>query len=110
MHPSVFDFVRALVGLGAGGIIGLAFGTLQQAALRRNERRQLTGDLKSGWNLMPAAGARVAYLLLALALIQLLCPLLFTDGGQWIVSAGVALGYGGMLWRDLRRKMAAAGK
>lgn len=110
MQIPLIDLARDLVGLLAGGIIGLGFGTLQQAALRHNERRQQNRGLQSGWSLMPAAGARVAYLLIALALIQLICPLLFTDGAQWVVSAGVTLGYGYLLWRDLRRKMAAVRK
>jgi hypothetical protein len=32
-NPILIDLVRDLVGLTAGGLIGLAFGTLQQAAL-----------------------------------------------------------------------------
>jgi len=38
---------------------GVAFGTLQQAALRRNEQREQSGKLKSGWSLMPGSGTRV---------------------------------------------------
>ena len=54
---------------------------------------------------MPGSGARVAYLLIALALVQFLCPLLFVDGTQWWVSAGVIAGYGWLLYRQLRQRM-----
>jgi len=106
MQTHLIDLIRDCTGLLAGGVIGFAFGTLQQAALRRNERREKNGDLKNGWTLMPAAGARVAYLLIALAGVQLISPRLFVDGTQWWVSAGVVVGYGGMLFQGLRRKLA----
>ena len=47
-------------------------------------------------------------LLIALALVQLVCPLLFVDGTQWFVSGGVALGYGSILFRRLRENTSAA--
>ncbi len=101
------DLLRDFVGLLAGGVIGLAFGTLQQAALRQNEERERTGRLKDGWSLMPGSGVRVAYLLVTLALIQLVCPLLFAAGTQWLVSAGLLLGYGSMLAVKLRQRLKA---
>ena len=107
MKIHLLDLLRSLAGVLAGGVIGLAFGTLQKAALRRHEQLEQTGRLKNGWSLMPGAGARVAYLLIALALIQFLCPLLFADGTQWLVSAGVLLGYGSMLSTQLRRRLKA---
>ena len=105
MQIHLLDLIRDLVGLMAGGVIGLAFGTLQQAALRRHEQLEQSGRLKHGWSLMPGAGARVAFLLLALALVQLICPLLFADGTQWWVSAGLVVGYGWLLYRQLRLRM-----
>jgi len=102
MQLTLLALLRDLAALGAGGIIGLAFGWLQHAALRRHEERERTGRLGHGWSLMPGAGVRVAYLLVALALVQLACPLLFVNGVQWIVSAGVASGYGWTLYRRLR--------
>ncbi len=105
MQIHLVDLIRDLAGLVAGGGIGLAFGILQQAALRHNERREQSGQLKNGWSLMPGSGARVAYLLLALILVQLVCPLLFADGTQWWVSAGLVLGYGWVLSKQLRHRM-----
>jgi hypothetical protein len=105
MQIHLFELLRDLSGLLAGGAIGLAFGSLQQAALRRHEQLEQSGKLKSGWSLMPGAGARVAYLLIALALIQFVCPLLFADGTQWWVSAGLVVGYGSLLYRQLRLRM-----
>ena len=93
--------ISSLLGLVAGYGIGYAFGLLQAAALRRNEQRQREGKLNSGWSLMPGAGARVAYLLITLLIIQVVCPMLFRDGVQWWVSGGLALGYGWTLFRQL---------
>lgn len=106
METHLLASIAAVAGLLAGAAIGAAFGTLQQAALRRNEEREQNAALKSGWNLMPAAGARVAYLLLTLAAVQFICPFLFADGTKWWVSVGVVAGYGAMLYRGLRRKIA----
>ena len=99
----IFRYVAALI---SGGLIGYAFGTIQQMALRRNEKRQLSGQLNSGWAVMPGAGRRVAYLLIALVLVQLICPLFFVNGSQWWVSAGVVLAYGITLFRQLRQRQA----
>jgi hypothetical protein len=104
MH--LIDFIRDAVGLLAGGMIGLAFGTLQQLALRRHERLEREGKLKNGWSLMPGSGARIAYFVIALVLVQLVCPALFVDTTQWWVSGGVVLGHGWLLWLQLRRRKA----
>jgi hypothetical protein len=34
----------------------------------------------------------------------LICPLLFEEGTQWLVSAGVAAGYGWVLFQQLRQR------
>jgi hypothetical protein len=103
MHA--MEVTRALVALLAGSVIGVGFGYLQQAAVRRNEARQRDGTIGTGWSLMPGSGARVAYLLLALIVVQLICPILFADGIQWWVSGGLLLGYGWTLLHELRRRM-----
>jgi amino acid transporter len=102
------DILRTVVGLGAGALIGYAFGLLQNAALRRNEKRAQSGELKNGWSLMPGSGARIAYLLIALLLVQIICPLIFVGGTQWVVSGGLILGYGWMLFIQLRLRLKAA--
>lgn len=106
MH--LVELLRNTVALGAGGLIGYAFGLLQNAALRRHQQLEQTGKLKSAWSLMPGSGARVAYLLCALLLVQLVCPLIFVGGTQWFVSGGVLLGYGWLLYAQLRLKLKAA--
>jgi hypothetical protein len=88
-----------------GGIIGAGFGMIQNKARRKNEERQTKGELTSGWAVMPGSGTRVAYFLVALVLIQWICPLLFSDGTQWWVSGGVVLGYGVMLLLQLRQRL-----
>lgn len=101
-----FDIVRCVVAVLAGGTIGLGFGALQNAALRRNEERERTGKLKNGWSLMPGSGARVAYLVITLVVVQVVCPILFNDGTQWWVSGGLLAGYGWHLAQNLRRRRA----
>jgi hypothetical protein len=94
-----------IAGLIVGGLIGLAFGAVQNFALRRNEKRQTEGQLKSGWMVMPGSMSRVAFLMIALVLVQVGMPMLFASESQWLVSAGVVLGYGCMLFLEFRRRM-----
>lgn len=109
MEIHLIALASCAVAVLVGGVIGLGFGALQTAALRRNETRERTGQLKNGWSLMPGSGARVAYLLVTLALIQLVCPMLFSDGTQWWVSGGLLAGYGWHLLQNLRRRRAQLG-
>src|SRR6266478_9243302 len=102
MATELTNIVLSIIGLIAGGFIGVGFGMVQDAARQRNERLQESGKLKSGWAVMPGSGKRVVYLLVALVLIQILCPLLFNDGIQWWVAGG----YGFMLFRQLARRKA----
>jgi hypothetical protein len=101
---TLIEFFRPTAALIAGGVIGFTFGTIQKLALQRNEKRQQSGKLKNGWAVMPGSMTRVGYLLIALVLVQLVCPLLFVNGSQWWVSAGVVFGYGGLLFRQLRER------
>src|SRR2546422_645365 len=94
MHIQILDVVRSLGALLAGGVIGFAFGTFQNLALRRNQKRQQSGELTNGWAVMPGSMRRVAWLLVTLVAVQILCPLLFADGSQWWVSGGLLIGYG----------------
>src|SRR5258708_22372671 len=93
-----------LVAVAAGGAIGYCFGLIQNFALRRNERKQQSGELNNGWAVMPGSMTRVAYLLIVLVAIQIICPLLFKDGTQWWVSAGLVMGYGYVLFRRLMQR------
>jgi hypothetical protein len=101
----VFRFSAALF---VGGVIGLGFGVIQNAARLRNERRQQAGKLNDGWSIMPGSGARVAYLLISLVIIQIVCPLLFTAGTQWWVSGGLVAAYGWSLFQNLQGQRKAA--
>jgi enoyl-CoA hydratase/carnithine racemase len=94
------------VSLIAGALIGLGFGIVQHAAYLRYQRKQQIGQFNNGWAVMPGSMRRVAYLLVALALVQFFCPLLFAGNCQWWVSGGVVLGYGTMLYKQLRERMA----
>jgi hypothetical protein len=94
-----------IAALCAGLAIGFAFGFVQQAARLRNEKRQQSGLLTSGWAVMPGSGMRIAFFMIALVLIQIVCPLLFRPAIQWWVSGGVVAGYGFTLYRQLRERL-----
>ena len=107
METHLYSIVRIVLSLGGGAAIGYGFGLIQAAAQRRNDHRQQSGELKSPWGVMPGSGLRVACLLLALVAIQVICPVFFADGTQWWISAGVAGGYGFLLFRQLRERRLA---
>jgi hypothetical protein len=100
----LMDVIRPVAGLLVGGGIGLGFGWIQNLALRRNQKRQQSEGLPSGWAVMPGSMSRVACLLLTLVLVQALCPLLFVGGSQWWVSAGLVAAYGALLFRRLGQR------
>jgi MFS family permease len=95
--------LSALGGLVAGGIVGVAFGVIQSAAQRKYELRQRRGKSTSGWLVMPGSFTRVAFLMIALVIVQVLLPSLFLSNIQWLVSAGVVLGYGWILFQQVHR-------
>jgi hypothetical protein len=106
MTTQFITMLASIAALIVGGLIGVAFGQLQNVARRRNEKREAAGTLNSGWSLMPGSGVRVAYLLITLVLIQIICPMLFKNGStQWWVSGGVVVGYGLMLALQLRERL-----
>lgn len=107
MHLTFLGILSMLVAAGIGLSIGYGFGVLQRTARLKNEERERRGQVKNGWSLMPSSGQRVAYLLIALVVIQVLCPMLFSGGIEWWVSGGLAVGYGWCLYRDLRVKLAS---
>jgi hypothetical protein len=106
MEVHLADLFRSLVALAVGFLIGYAFGVLHDLAPKLNEKRQQTGELNNGWAGMPGSMRRVAHLLLSLILVQIFCPLLFEDGSQWCVSAGVVFAYGWFLLRRLSGRRA----
>jgi hypothetical protein len=98
------ELVSVLLSIGAlvlGGVIGLAFGSLQNAALIR--RKKLLKDMSPEEPMIPGSASRVGFLLIVLVLIQVTCPIFF-EGAliQWVVTAGVILGYGWTLRDQLR--------
>lgn len=102
METILFSTLRVIIAASAGSLIGYAFGLIQNAARLRHEKKQLEGKFKSGWSIIPGSGARTAYLLVALLLVQIVCPLLFEESTKWVVSGGVAFGYGVVLFQQLR--------
>jgi p-aminobenzoyl-glutamate transporter AbgT len=101
----IVNVIAIIAAFVVGGIIGTGFGFIQEAARRRNEKKQAEGRLNNMMGVMAGSGARVAYLLITLLLVQLICPMLFREGIKWWVSGGLVLGYGIMLYRDLRKRV-----
>jgi hypothetical protein len=108
METQLINLALSLAGLILGGAIGFGFGKIQNAAMLRHEKKQQSGALKSGWAVMPGSMSRVAFLLIALAAVQILCPIMFAGNIQWLVSAGVVLGYGWTLYTKLRHRTVKA--
>ena len=106
MAHTFIEMLQQITALIVGGAIGIGFGMVQDYARRSNEKRQAEGKVITGWNVMPGSGGRVALLLLLLVLIQVVCPLLFAGGIEWWVSGGLVIGYGVMLYLQLRQKLA----
>ena len=100
------EILRSILAVGVGVGIGLAFGRLQNFARQQHQRMVDAGEFKSPWRIMPGSGGRVALLLIALVLIQVVCPMLFADGTQWWVSGGLLAGYGWTLFQQLRHRRA----
>jgi hypothetical protein len=100
----LLEVLRDLSALGAGVVIGLLFGAVQNLAARRYQKLQGNGALNTAWAVIPGSMRRVAGLLVALALVQVFCPLWFVHGSQWWISGGVMAGYGALLFRRLRRQ------
>ena len=108
MNTSFFGIFWPIMSVLAGGMVGYGFGKIQDAAARRYHKLQQAGQCNSSWAIVPGSMRRTAWLLVALALVQVICPMLFTAGCQWWVSGGVVAGYGVMLYRQFRLRLAAA--
>lgn len=108
MQQPLLGILWPFLGLIAGAAIGISFGLIQRAAWRRYQQLEQKGEFKNAWGVMPRSGLRVAYLLITLVIIQVICPMLFADGTQWWVSGGVVAGYGAVLFRQLRERKAAS--
>lgn len=103
MKSQLISFSLGLGALVLGGVVGLAFGSLQNAALLRSRKLQQNGASADNSPLMKGSATRIAFLLIGLVLVQIACPMFFDrEGMQWIVSAGVVLGYGWTLLDQFR--------
>ena len=103
MMTQLINVLVPIGGLALGCVVGYAFGAFQNAARSHNTRLQKAGKLKNGWKVMPGSSGRVAILLVGLTSFQLIFPFLFNNsaGVQWLISAGVVLGYGWTLFQQL---------
>lgn len=100
----MFDPIISVAAIVIGGAIGFIFGAFQNAAEAKNARRIEKGSYGAGWAAMPGSFTRVAFLLVVLVAIQVFCPLFFRGNIQWLVSAGVLIGYGSSFVRKLSRR------
>jgi membrane protein YqaA with SNARE-associated domain len=110
MQPHLIDLLIAVCGLLLGGVIGFTFGSLQQAALHRNRKRQQGQDAAVAMTFFSGSLRRTGFLLMVLVAVQVACPMLFEGAlAPWIVSAGVVVGYGWTLLKKPARKSAVHG-
>lgn len=108
MQATFSQIMCLAAALAGGATIGLVFGAVQEAAAKKHALQQRNGTFHTAWAAIPGSMRRTAGLLMALALVQLICPLLFKNGCQWWVSGGVVAGYGWSLYQKLRQNLAAA--
>jgi ABC-type Fe3+ transport system permease subunit len=106
MNSSVVEALIVLAAVTVGWAIGFWFGSTQSSALLRNKQKRESGKLKSGWMIMPGSMSRVAMLLIVLVVIQIAVPMFFRENIQWILSAGIVLGYGWTFVKRLRKHAA----
>jgi hypothetical protein len=88
-----------------GLVLGWTFGLIHdtKCALHKSLRR--IDEIASGWVALPALFTRSVFLLVMLTFFQVAFTLLFDENGfQWMVSAGVVLGYVWTLVQQFRRK------
>lgn len=102
------SFISILLTAGGfllGALAGFVFGKIQNAALVRNKKLLQSGKLAGGLSVIPGSMRRIVFLLIVLALFQLAFPVLFRGNGiQWLISAGVVLGYGWTHVQQLRQR------
>lgn len=103
MNNTLTELVPAAAFL-TGGIIGYLFGAIQNIALLRNKKLRESGKLKTGWLIMPGSFSRIATLMVLLVIVQIGLPVLFRGNIEWIVSAGLILGYGWTMVKRLRER------
>ena len=87
------DF-SAVLGVVLGVLIGGVYAALQLSALRKNEQRQKQGDPIRVGGMVPGSMTRVALLLVALVLVQVVVPNeLKTTKFYWSLTISLGLTY-----------------
>ncbi len=105
MNSSIIFSLTSAAALVIGVAIGLLFGVFQNAALARNRKKvNEKGTLVTPWMAVPGSLSRVAMLLVVLVAVQVCCPMLFLGDVQWLISAGVLLGYGWSFMKKLQQR------
>lgn len=94
--------LRAMV---LGGVIGLAFGTLQRAAFLNNLARSDAASGPGSPCSVSGSVRRIVFLFSALIAVQIVCPVFFQAPEiRWCVSLGVVMGYGWSLVNRTREQ------
>ena len=104
MNNPLLNGLIPVAALIIGAVIGYLFGAIQNTALIRNKKRNENGELKSAWFVMPGSFSRVAVLLVVLVVVQAGLPMFFHGNIQWLVSAGLILGYGWTMLKRIRNR------
>jgi hypothetical protein len=103
MNAGLFYTIISLGALIIGLGVGVTFGTLQHKALLRDQIKQANKDYKKRRLVVPSSFRRIFYLVISLLVIQYAAPILFhTSSTQWVLTAGIIVGYGWTLVRRLR--------
>ena len=85
-----------LLGIILGMVIGAAFAWLQLLAAQRREMLEKQQQVPTLLRQLPGSGARVAFLLMALILVQIFVP----DANKWWLSGSLVVCSGvPALWR-----------
>ncbi len=101
MKSDVILVILLFGGFAIGAVVGMAFGSIQAAAHDRYRRLQQHNRLTNVATIIPGSLRRIAFLLVALVSIQIAFPMFFErEGMQWVVSAGIVVGYGLALLRQ----------
>ena len=97
-----------ILGVTLGVVIGGAYAAWQLAALRKNEQRQREAGAPSLAGMVPGSMLRVALLLIALVVVQIVVPAEYkTQNFYWSLTISLAVTYSiPFAWKlkDMMRK------
>ena len=103
MNQETMYTILSISGLLTGVAVGVTFGMFQHRALLRDQKQQETKGVQKRRLVVPSSFRRIFYLVITLLVIQIVCPILFKESAiQWIITAGIIVGYGWTLLKRIR--------